>query len=75
MRQPRPITFRCEYCSTEVTELHIPGNPPRYCAGCKVEAKRTMAKMRVRAMRERQAAADPFGIARQAKRRRPNGSS
>ncbi len=57
MRQPRPVTFRCEDCGQTVTELHVPGNPPRYCAGCTVKVKRNMAKMRVRAMRERQALA------------------
>ncbi len=68
-REKKLVTFWCEHGEHEVTEPAGPGNPPRYCAAHKAEATRHMAKMRQRAKRERQAAADPFGIARQAKRK------
>jgi hypothetical protein len=56
-REKRPITFTCEFCGYEVTELYGPGQTPHYCAAHKAQAKAHMAKMRMRAMRERQKAA------------------
>ncbi len=59
-RPPRPIAFRCEWCSQEVTELHPPGPLPRYCAEHKAEAQRALNAGRVRRHRERQAEQQPM---------------
>ena len=48
---PRPVTFRCEWCGEESTELRYPGPVPRYHAGCKHEAQNALAAGRVRRMR------------------------
>jgi hypothetical protein len=52
-REKRLITFWCELGGHEVTELAGSGQVPRCCAEHKAEAKAHMAKMRMRAMRER----------------------
>jgi len=49
----RAVTYRCEWCSQERTELRYPGPSPRYCPGCKLQAQNSMAARRMRAMRER----------------------
>jgi hypothetical protein len=51
----RPITFRCEWCSLESTEMRLPGPPPRYHAECKQEAQNSIAKTRMKRMRESRA--------------------
>jgi hypothetical protein len=51
----RVVTFRCEWCSTMGTEMRLPGPPPRYHAECKQEAQNTIAKSRMKRMRERRA--------------------
>jgi hypothetical protein len=51
----RPVTFRCEWCSGMSTEMRLPGPPPRYHAECKQEAQNSIAKKRVKRMRERRA--------------------
>jgi hypothetical protein len=55
-REKKPITFVCEFCGNEVTELAGPGQTPHYCAAHKAQAKTHMNKIRMRAMRERQRA-------------------
>ncbi len=51
-REKKPVTFRCEFCSLEVTEAHAPGPMPRYCAACYVEAQRSLNRQRVCRHRE-----------------------
>jgi hypothetical protein len=51
----RPVTFRCEWCSTESTEMRLPGPPPRYHTECKQEAQNSITKGRMKRMRERRA--------------------
>ncbi len=53
----RPVTFRCEWCSAEGTEMRLPGPAPRYHAECKQEAQNSIAKARMRRMRQRQSQA------------------
>lgn len=55
----RPITFTCEWCYKESTELHYPGAKPRYHQECKAEAQKEGAKVRMQRMRERQALENP----------------
>ncbi len=52
---PRPVTFRCEWCSELVTEQHYPGPTPRYCNNgiCYPEAQKSLNRQRVKAYRER----------------------
>ena len=50
----RPITYTCEWCSAERTEMRYPGPKPRYCPECKTEAQNALAAGRMRRMRERQ---------------------
>lgn len=69
-REKKPVTFTCEFCGYEVTELSGPGQMPHYCQGCKVQAKAHMSKMRMRAMRERQKAAEASPVAPGATERR-----
>jgi hypothetical protein len=73
-REKHPITFTCEYCGQTVTEPHGPGQLPHYCAACYVAAQRSLNRQRVQAHRRRQAEADPYGTARQAKRRKAPGT-
>lgn len=54
-REKKPVSFRCEYCSEDVTEEHGPGQLPRYCAKCYPEAQRSLNRQRVKAHRERKA--------------------
>jgi len=52
----QPVTFRCEWCGAECTVLQYPGPPPRYCPPpepCKRAAQAALAKMRMRALRDR----------------------
>ncbi len=49
----RAVTYRCEWCSQERTELRYPGPSPRYCLECKQQAQNSMAARRMRQMRER----------------------
>jgi hypothetical protein len=59
-REKHPITFLCEWCSDYATEMHGPGPAPRYCAGCKADAQRSLNMQAARAYRQRKAAsADP----------------
>jgi hypothetical protein len=53
----RPKTFRCEWCSRVATEMRLPGPIPRYHAECKQEAQNSIAKARMKRMRERQSKA------------------
>jgi hypothetical protein len=53
-REKIPRSFRCEWCSEDVTELRGPGPLPRYCIGCKADAQRALTAGRVRRYRERQ---------------------
>jgi hypothetical protein len=48
----RPVTFRCEWCSNEGTEMRLPGPAPRYHTECKQEAQNSLAKNRMKRMRE-----------------------
>ncbi len=51
----RPITFRCEWCGEEHTQLRYPGPTPRYCSeACKREAQNALAAARMRRRRGRQ---------------------
>jgi hypothetical protein len=60
-REPRPITYRCEWCSILRTELRALGPTPRYCSPeCKHEAQNALAAGRVRRMRQRQTEANPI---------------
>lgn len=53
-RRPRkPVTFRCSFCGTEVTELHGAGKHPRYCQMCSAEATRSLSRQRAKAQRAR----------------------
>lgn len=54
----RPVTYRCEWCGGEATELRMPGPTPRYHPTCKAAAQGAMAYGRVKRMRERQAEAN-----------------
>jgi hypothetical protein len=58
----RPVTFRCEWCSTMGTEMRLPGPPPRYHAECKQEAQNAIAKGRMKRMREKKTAKLPDGM-------------
>jgi len=52
----RPMTFRCEWCGSERIVMQYPGPPPRYCAlpaPCKRAAQAALARLRMRAMRDR----------------------
>jgi hypothetical protein len=51
----RPVTFRCEWCSNQGTEMRLPGPAPRYHADCKQEAQNSIAQKRMKRMRERRA--------------------
>jgi hypothetical protein len=51
----RPVTFRCEWCSNQGTEMRLPGPAPRYHAECKQEAQNSIAQKRMKRMRERRA--------------------
>ncbi len=51
----RPVTFRCEWCGNMGTEMRLPGPAPRYHAECKQEAQNSIAKARVKRMREHRA--------------------
>jgi hypothetical protein len=51
----RLVTFRCEWCSNQGTEMRLPGPPPRYHAECKQEAQNAIAKGRMKRMREQRA--------------------
>ena len=59
-RQPRPITFYCEWGYHTVTENRMPGPTPAYCLTCRDEALRLSNTARVRKHRERQAEANPY---------------
>ena len=55
VKHPGPLRT-CEWCGSERTILQYPGPPPRYCAlpeTCKREAQAALAKLRMRAMRDR----------------------
>ncbi len=50
----REISYRCEWCSHERTEVRYPGPLPRYCCpDCKDLAQNSIAAQRMKAMRER----------------------
>jgi hypothetical protein len=50
----RPVTYRCEWCSTDHTEERYPGPKPRYCSEvCKQEAQNTLAAARMRRKRKK----------------------
>ena len=66
-RPPRPVTFRCEWCSELRTEDRPPGPAPRYCQKCKADAQRSLTMLRTRAWRERHA--DPYAARRAAEER------
>ena len=71
-RSPREVTYICEWCSEERTELRPPGPQPRYCSTvCRHEAQNALAKGRMRRLRERQAAQVPWWTKRP--RGRPKG--
>jgi hypothetical protein len=52
-RTQRPVTYRCEWCGQESTELRYPGPPPHYHAACKTPAQNSIARNRMQAWRER----------------------
>jgi hypothetical protein len=70
--EPRPITFRCEWCGAESTEMRMPGPTPRYHTECKQPAQNSIAASRMRDMRQRKADQNPFAPKRP--RGRPPGS-
>jgi hypothetical protein len=58
--QQRPVTFRCEWCSIEYTQLRYPGPLPRYCSPkCKRQAQNSLAMQRMRQLRTRQQEQNP----------------
>ena len=67
----RPVTYTCEWCNTERTDMRYPSPTPRYCPECKAEAQTALAAGRMRRMRERQAEAN---LAPRRPRGRPRGS-
>lgn len=52
-RTTRAITFRCAWCTTEVTQERYPSPKPRYCSDtCEKEAGREKTRKRVQKFRE-----------------------
>lgn len=56
----RLVTFRCEWCSGEREVWQYPGAAPRYCEGCREEARQAMNSARQREKRERERQAAPY---------------
>ena len=52
--ETRPVTFTCQWCKEEVTELRYPSHTPLYCSkpACKKEATRVKTRERVAAWRK-----------------------
>lgn len=55
----RPVTFTCEWCYQESTELRYPGPKPTYHEVCKAEAQRAASAARMKKMREKRAEQNP----------------
>ena len=58
-RDERPVTYTCEWCGEEGTEMRPPGPKPRYHPQCYAEAHRGMNARRMREYRKRKEAANP----------------
>ncbi len=53
-RTARNVSFTCQVCGTETTQLRMPGPPPRYCSGvCQAKGERAKTRARVGRLRER----------------------
>jgi hypothetical protein len=54
-RTARSVSFTCQVCGTETTQLRMPGPRPRYCSeSCKETGEREKTRARVACLRERQ---------------------
>jgi hypothetical protein len=54
-RTARNVSFRCQVCGKETTQLRMPGPRPRYCSDtCKETGERAKTRARVARLRERQ---------------------
>lgn len=77
-REPRQVTYRCEWCREDRTELRMPGPLPRYCSdACRHEAQNALAAGRMHRKRARDAGKDPEFEPRRPRGRppgRPKGS-
>ncbi len=47
----RPVSYTCERCGQERTEMRYPGPTPKYCPECKGDAQKALAAARMRRMR------------------------
>jgi len=43
--KPRPITFTCDYCNQQVTEVRARVRVPRYCLACYPKAQRALVQL------------------------------
>jgi hypothetical protein len=54
-RTARNVSFTCQMCGKETTQLRMPGPLPRYCSEiCKAAGERAKTRARVARLRERQ---------------------
>ncbi len=54
-RTARNVSFTCQVCGAETTQLRMPGPRPRYCSDtCKAEGERAKTRARVGRLRESQ---------------------
>jgi hypothetical protein len=52
-RTARNVSFTCDVCGKETTQLRMPGPRPRYCSNtCKAEGERAKTRVRVARLRE-----------------------
>ena len=56
LRHARPVTYTCQWCTREHTELRYPSPAPRYCPTCKPHARHARVAEWERRRRERAAA-------------------
>ncbi len=55
IRTVRNVSFTCQVCGKETTQLRMPGPRPRYCSeSCKAEGERAKTRARVGRLRESQ---------------------
>ncbi len=54
-RQKKPLTFTCDYCNQQVTEVRARGRVPRYCLPCYPKAQHALNHLKVKPYQEPQA--------------------
>ena len=51
--QERPVTFTCQRCELERTEMRYPGPTPKYCHACRREVQLEQNRNRVQKHRSK----------------------